>query len=275
MEMRWSPMLVLSFILHLGIISVTLFLPTSSPGTSRFQGVVYEVDLVELPAKGGPDLKEPTSRDSGKEKTRVNKATKAKKVTIPKQKENPVVIAKRTVKEKSPAKEKQAVSPTELIDEAVSKIEKQIKSESSERAHIDEALSKLEKKFAGEQDAGEGRGDSKTAVGSPGSPMGSPGTGIAIRMYQMEVEMWIKDRWAYPVALQRSKDLEAVVVLMVKRDGSIVSTNFKKRSSDRIFDQSVSKAIERSNPLPHFPEGYVKSHEEIEITFNLNELENN
>ncbi len=267
-------MLVLSFIFHVGIISVTLFLPESMPGTGRFQGIIYEVDLVEMPVKGGQGLQGKTPAIGRAEKAVVKKATKAKKVTSPKQKEKPVVIAKRTVKEKTPAKKKQAVSPTQLIDEAVSKIEKQVKSETKERGHIDEAISKLENRLAGEQVAGENRGDSKTAMGRPGSPWGSIGTGIPIRIYQMEVEFWIKSHWAYPVALQRSKDLEAVVVLMVKRDGSIVKTNFKKRSSDKIFDQSVSKAIERSDPLPPFPEGYVKSHDEIEITFNLKELEN-
>ena len=80
-----------------------------------------------------------------KEKTKVKTAAKAKKVTTPKPKEKPVVIAKRTVKEKTPAKKKKTVSPTQLIDDAVSKIEKQVKSETKERAHIDEAISKLEK----------------------------------------------------------------------------------------------------------------------------------
>jgi colicin import membrane protein len=266
-------MIVLSFIFHVGIISVTLFLPESIPGAGRFQGMVYEVDLVEMPAKGGQNLGKKPTASGRKEKTVVKKATKAKKVTIPKKKEKPVVIAKRKVKKKTPPQKKEAVSSAQLIDQAVSKIEKQVKSETKERSHIDEAISKLEKRLAGEQDAGEGRGDSQTAMGRSGSSRGS-GTGIPIRMYQMEVEFWIKSNWAYPVALQRSKDLEAVVVLMVKRDGSIVKTNFKKRSSDKIFDQSVSKAIERSDPLPPFPEGLIISHDEIEITFNLKELEN-
>jgi colicin import membrane protein len=60
---------------------------------------------------------------------------------------------------------------------------------------------------------------------------------------------------------------------MVKRDGSILKTEIKKRSSDDMFDQSVIKAIERSDPLPPFPEGYRKSYDEIEINFNLKELE--
>ena len=165
---------MLSFIFHVGIISVTLFLPKSMPGTGRFQGIVYEVDLVEMPAKGGRGLQKNTPAIGSKEKTVVKKATKAKKVTSPKKKEKPVVIAKRAVKEKAPAKKKQKVSSTQLIDQAVSKIEKQVKSETKERTHVEEAISKLENRLAGEKAAGEDRGDSKTAMGRPGSPMGSP-----------------------------------------------------------------------------------------------------
>jgi len=48
---------------------------------------------------------------------------------------------------------------------------------------------------------------------------------------------------------------------------------FKERSGDTIFDQSVLKAVEKSDPLPPFPEGYIKSYDDIEITFNLKDLE--
>lgn len=267
--MRWSPMFLLSIIFHLGIFFVILLLPQSMPGAGRFQGIVYEVDLVEMPARAGQGLQGTTPTTGRKKKTVPKDATKTKRVTSLKKKEKPVVIAKRTVKKKKPPPKKKAVSSTKLIEKAISKIEQQVQSETKERAHIDEAISKLEDKVAGEVQGGSGE-----PTGRPGSPMGTVGNGISIRMYQMEVEIRIKSNWAYPVALQRSKNLEAVVVLRVKRDGAITKTHFKNRSSDRMFDQSVSKAIERSNPLPPFPEGYLKSHEEIEITFNLNELDN-
>ena len=264
-------MLLLSVAFHVGIFSLTLFVPESMPRAGRFQGMVYEVDLVEMPAKGGQVSKSSASANSQKGKTVLKEATKAKRVTNPEKKEKPVVIAKRTVKETKPEIEEQTVSPTKMIDEAISKIEKRVKSERAERSHVDEAISKLENKIGADGDPS----DSDAQDERPGGPMGSAGSGITLRIYQMEVETWIKSHWAYPVALQGPKSLEAVVVVMVKSDGSITKTLFKKRSSDNIFDQSVSKAIERSDPLPPFPEGYLKSHEEIEITFNLKELEKN
>ena len=223
---------------------------------------------MEMPAGTGQRLAG-TAAAAEKRKSAVKQATETKRVSIPKKKEKPVVIAKQTVKKKKPPAKKKADSTKDLIEKAISKIEKQVQSDKKERAHVDKAISRLEDKVAGEGQEGEG-----DVMGRPGSPRGTIGNGIHLRMYQMEVEIWIKSNWAYPVALQRPKNLEAVVVLKVKRDGSITRTDFKKRSSDRIFDQSVSKAIERSDPLPPLPEGYVKSYEEIEITFNLKELEN-
>jgi len=91
-------------------------------------------------------------------------------------------------------------------------------------------------------------------------------------LYQMEVEAWIKRNWSYPIAMDKQK-LEAVVVLMVKQDGTIMKTRLEKRSASALFDESVMKAVERSNPLPPFPDSYRKSYDEIEITFNLKDLE--
>ena len=102
--------------------------------------------------------------------------------------------------------------------------------------------------------------------------------GIAIRIYQMEVEERIKSNWQYPVALtspSKRKDLVATVVVKVRQDGTILKSWFIDRSRNAIFDASAIKAVERSNPLPPFPEGYNKRQDEMEIRFNLSELEEN
>jgi N-methylhydantoinase A len=61
----------------------------------------------------------------------------------------------------------------------------------------------------------------------------------------------------------------------VRSDGTILKSRLEKRSTDVLFDESVLKAIERSNPLPPFPEGYRKTHEEFYINFTLNDLKGN
>jgi colicin import membrane protein len=232
----------------------------SIPTVRPIEGVVYEVNLVEMPRGGElkPGRSVSSSRREGKTAVRKNKQAKRIRSRAKEKKEKPLVIAKRTVKRGTSAKKKPKLSTSQRIDRAISRIEKKVKS--GGETHVDRAISKLERKLGGQHGSG-----------SPGS--GSV-TGIPIRIYQMEVESKIKDNWAYPVALQDSRNLEAIVVVMVRKNGTIIKTQVKKKSSSAIFDQSVLKAIERSDPLPPFPEGYKRSYDEIEINFNLKDLEN-
>ena len=121
-----------------------------------------------------------------------------------------------------------------------------------------------------------GENKEEAAPGPPGPKEGGgPVAATAMQFYQMEVETWVKRNWSYPVAMDDPKDLQAVVVLSVKSDGTILKTRLDKPSSNAIFDESVLKAVERSNPLPPFPESYRQhyDHDEIEINFNLKDLE--
>lgn len=258
--MRWSPMVVLSIFLHLFIFSAFLFVPESFPTKKPYAGIVYDVRLVEMPRGGGK--KSGGSRASKKKsgKKVVKKATPTKRIAAPKKKAKPVIIAKRTLKKETAKVKKTKSSPSKMIDQAISKIERKVKKE--DKGHVDQAIAKLEQRTKGSEETGapQGRG----GVASGGMPM---------MIYRAEAEEWIKSNWSYPVALDSQKDLEAVVVLMVKRDGSILKNHFERRSTKTIFDESVMRAIERSDPLPPFPEGYRKSHEEFIISFNLKDLQ--
>ena len=259
MEMRWSPVVALSIFFHVAVFSMILFVPESISTTRSIDGIIYEVNLVEMPAGGDQKHKRTTAVKGQEAKAVAIKATKARRIKVPEKKEKPVVIAKRTVKKKTSPVKKPKVSSSQLIDRAISRIKKKVKSE--DYVHdIDRVISRLESEVKG-----------RYGTGSKG---GQPTSGIPIRIYQMEAENWIKSNWSYPVAIQNQKNLEAVVVVMVKRDGAILKTKFNKRSLSAIFDESVSKAIERSDPLPPFPEGYRKSYEEFVINFNLKEVEN-
>lgn len=259
METKWSPMLVLSIVFHLAIFSVFLFVPESLPSRA-IEGVIYEVNLVEMPAGEGSKPQGTTTVKEKKSKTIIKRDVQAKRIQeIKKKEKKPLVIAKRTVQKETTPVKKPKISPSKFIDKAISKIKKQVKSE--DKAHIARAISELE-----------GRAKGRYASGSRS---GLANVGISIRIYQIEVENRIKSNWSYPVAIENKKNLEAIVVVKVKRDGTIMDTRFIKRSSSAMFDQSAIKAIERSEPLPPFPEGYIRRYDEIEINFNLKELEGN
>jgi colicin import membrane protein len=266
-EPGWSRVIILSLIFHMVIFSAILFVPDSIP-TRRITGAaVYEVNLVEMPGKSRSIPPKSSNSKMSRKVTSSKESATAKRISRPTKEEKPVVIGKRVVKRKKEKKKevkkakKPRVSPSRLIDRAVSKIEKKVKAKKKDD-HLALAISKIEIRANGRAETGSTRGNAAT--------------GITIRMYQMAVEEQIKSNWSYPVALispKKLRDLEAIVVIKVKEDGTIMKSWFKGRSSNSIFDGSVLKAIERSDPLPPFPEGYRKSYDEIEIRFNLSELE--
>jgi len=265
-EPRWSRVVILSLLFHLIIFSIILFVPDAIP-TRRISGAtIYEVNLVEMPGKSRSIPPKRSNAKTSRKVTSSKKTTTAKRISKPSKEEKPVVIGKRVVKRKKEEKRKvkktrkPKVPPSRLIDRAVSKIEKKVKAEKND--HLAQAISKIESRAEG--------------VAEKGSVRGNAQNGITIRMYQMAVEEQIKSNWSYPVALvspKKRKDLEAIVVVKVKEDGTVMKSWFKERSSNSIFNGSVLKAIERSDPLPPFPEGYRKSYDEIEIRFDLSELE--
>jgi colicin import membrane protein len=259
-EIRWKPMVILSVFFHLALFSTLFLVPESFSTRMSLGSAVYEVDLVEMPG-GGPGRTHARAIPKGEIKA-IPKETKAKRVEEErKRQEKPLIIAKKTTDKDVPPTKKPQVSPSELIDKAISKIENKVKSDE----YLDQALSRVEQKVS-EQQSSEGPGPEDTA-----NPAGGI-TGTIIQIYAAEVENLIKGNWAYPAAMEQRKDLEAIVVLSVKSDGSITQTRFEKRSSSPLFDDTVMKAIERSNPLPPFPEGYNRSYDEIEINFNLKDV---
>jgi len=266
-QQKWTRGVIISLLFHILLFSLVLFVPDSMP-TRRIGGMpVYEVNLVEMPTQGRPAAATKASVEtSGREVTSSKPAPEARRITPPPMEEKPVVIGKRVVERKKEEKKetqkppKPQVSPSKLIDGAVAKIEKKVKAEKAD--HLTQALSKIETRARGAGEEVPGRGGAEN--------------GITIRMYQLAVEEQIKSNWSYPVALmdpKKLKDLEAIVLVKVREDGAIMKSWFKKRSASPIFDGSVLKAIERSDPLPPFPEGYKKSTDEIEIKFDLSELE--
>lgn len=255
----WRKMLTISTVFHLTVFSAILFVPEYMP-TRRIGGTIYEVNLIEMPASGPLKAETSVKAKSARNLKLSKKTPETRRISRPKTKEKAIVIAKRVVKSKKAKKPR--ISSSKLIDRAVLKIDRKVKA--GKKDPVNQAISKLETKLKGTAGTGSGFGG------------GDSNSGITIRIYQMEVENKIKSNWSYPVSHlspESRKDLEAILVVRVNNNGTILKSWFKKRSSDIIFDQSVLRAIERSDPLPPFPEGYRKTYDELEIDFNLRDLE--
>jgi colicin import membrane protein len=259
MDPKWNRMLILSLFFHAAIFSTILFVPGYMPA-HRIRGTVYEVNLVEMPGPARSKAQRSAKAETGKKLSTPQKATPARRIRQADKKEKPVVIAKRTLAAEKKDSGKPKVSPSRLIDRAVSKIESKVKAEKKDP--IGQAITRIET-------------DVKT-TGSQGSTGDRATDGIIIAMYKQEVEDWINSNWSYAVDLtspETQKDLRAVMVVKVQSNGTILKSWFKERSKSVIYDQSVLRAVERSDPLPPFPEGYRRTFDEFEINFDLSDLE--
>ncbi|MFC1838262.1 energy transducer TonB [Thermodesulfobacteriota bacterium] len=245
---KWSGMVILSVAVHLAVFSTFFLVPEDPPLGLSDKEIVYEVDLVD------PSELNLNTKAAGKQvidSSNLPDSSLTKRIYTPKQ-EKTLTIAKKTVTKKPSMPKKKEISSGQLLDRAISRIKTKVDNEDGN--YLDKALSDLDIKAS-----------------QPGRA-GTTG-GVADRFYKMQVETWIKNNWAYPVARGDSDKLEAIIVIKVNQDGTILDTRFIKRSKDNLFDKSVLQAIEKSRKVPPLPKGFRKSYEEIEINFNLKDLE--
>lgn len=290
---RWTLMVVLSVVLHAGVIGSIVFYPGST-SPRRFGGQVYEVDLVELasPRGGSPGKPEATSAagaeaapangPQSKKSFAVADTSPAKRIGSATSTEKPAVIAKRVVEAPAPVAPKPKVKPAELIDRAVSRIERNLEnSREDPAAMISDAVTRIQREMEAKKKEDSVIGDAIARLGSKDTGTGGGGDGrsggfgtsIRDRLYEINVRDHISHNWTYPAALDAvSHNLEAEVVVEVRSEGSIVSYSLRRNSSNPLFDQSVLKAVERSDPLPPLPEGYGKKREVIILNFSLRDL---
>ncbi len=252
MEIKWGKMFIVSLVLHLVIFFMILFVPEPSP-TKKIRGIVYEVNLVDMPKGKRTTVKTRSKATPGKRLSSPAKSSSSKRLSRSKSKAKPVVISKRTVKTKARKLKLPEETSKIHVDQALEKIKRKV--EEGKENTKEQAVSRLE---APAIESGRGQLSGRT-------------DGITIHLYKIEIYETIKSNWSYPA--QDDKSLAAIVELTVKNIGTILKTRMTQSSGNARFDKSVLKAIKLSDPLPPFPEGYRKTHEEIEINFNLSELE--
>ena len=240
-----SIMLACSLILHGGLVLVAL----SEWGFSRGKlslGPVYSVDLVSLPE--AKTKKYPT----------FGRQTRA----VP---QNQAIPIKRfSAREESLSlKKKQRTSvvvrePEEvkLAEEVLSKIEGR---PPPAQAEVSTPNAEPERQPAASQ---------KTVSLVKVGEMKGGELSQALMLYRALVNEKIESNWALPERLNQGKvKLEAVVVVKVRRDGTVFDIQFEKKSGDSYFDDSVLKAVLKSKPFPPFPDIYSPKEEEIVIRF--------
>ncbi|MDD3471317.1 MAG: energy transducer TonB [Syntrophaceae bacterium] len=89
---------------------------------------------------------------------------------------------------------------------------------------------------------------------------------LARRQYYTSIWNAVRQHWALPEGLKRQK-LEAVFILVLRRDGKIMDLRIEKKSGNPDFDRAAEMAIRQAEPLPPFPEIYTAPQEDIALRF--------
>jgi colicin import membrane protein len=122
----------------------------------------------------------------------------------------------------------------------------------------------------------------KTTIAQTGSTTktggvsGPKGTGIEpdfyMKQYYSAVFQKIHDHWVLPDLQNWDNALEAVLIIIIRKDGFVTDSFFERKSDNIYFNQFVLKALKEASPLPPFPDQLDKSTLEIGLRFKPGEL---
>ncbi len=280
----WYKFFAISLLLHVALFAAVLFMPDFGSPSRPFTPAVMNVRMVTLQSEAsgpaGPPAPKPAPRKAPPPAPKpVKKPEKQKKVHVPEKppeaapepqpKPKPEVSLAPKTKKIKPKRslKKKTYKPEKVVKRAIRKLERKT-SESTSRK-IESALAQLKKKVQRE-------GPPPTVKQTPGAGGGYGGGtgGLSARVlsqldiYKAEVAYQIQKHWAFSEQLAGiNKKLEAVLVIKILPSGEIADIWFEKRSGNRYLDDSAYKAIQKANPLPRLPDGYLRPFYNLAVRF--------
>jgi colicin import membrane protein len=259
----------LSILFHALFFSGVLFLPHLR-SSRQFVPSAVEVDLVSLP--GAAPESQPASPEVSAPAEPLESVEPAKPEAEPVEpvppkpeevSEKPVSVAPSALEVKRSLKKK-TFDASKVIKSAIAKIEKEAP---VSRPHsVRQAIDKLRTGV-----------DSEKGVFLRGG-MGTGGVGKKtlelLDIYNAEIWHRIYKNWSFNKELAGGRtDWEATIIVKITKKGEIRDVWFEKRSGNTYFDDSVFKAVKKSDPLPLLPESFRGPFYEVGLRFNLSELQ--
>jgi colicin import membrane protein len=248
-EDAWFKMLVLSAAFHVLIIGAfSIAIPKGhkkldissafSVGlTGDIGGAGRSVRSASAPAAKPLPGKQPAV------KTAVTKPVPSRPKPVPVRKEKDAVsLSKKKVspKEKEPVKE--APSKEEL-----NRLESKIREMKRRTDYLDVTRMAVN---VNAPNLGQGRAGAPSGLPAPGQGGGGP-VDPAMQKYWIEVLEKVHAAWGVPSP--SFKKLETIVTIRIRKDGRIVDISVDQRSGNRIYDESILRALRAVDPLPPIP----------------------
>lgn len=110
------------------------------------------------------------------------------------------------------------------------------------------------------------------APSAAGPRDGDASVDAATREYLIRLTNHIQAHWSLPNLPTWDKDLLAVIVITVRRDGSLRNSEFEMRAENMYFNQIVQKTIQEAAPMPPFPAALRQNEMEIGLRFRPGEV---
>ncbi|WP_461833551.1 energy transducer TonB [Desulfothermus sp.] len=232
--------LLCSIILHLFIVYISIFIAKNNVKIDLDKKNTYKVSIIRLkPQKENPIKKVhsiPKKARIIKRKT-LHTASKKKVIKIPQ-------ITKKRIKKK-PAKINVVKQKEKLVKSAFKDVLAALKKEEIEKEVIKKEVKNISKNIHNQGDIIEE--DIKDSV----------------EKYKAIAEIKIKANWRYPV---KQPNLSAEVAIVIDKDGNIIDIKFNKSSGNKIFDNSVVKAIKETKNLDPLPLSIIGKNKKVIIT---------
>jgi outer membrane biosynthesis protein TonB len=247
-------MIWISLILH--VVGITFFSLTPWPNIIRVRAQAYTVTLmpVSLPEpevqKSLPSPPPPKVIEKSPPVDKVKPIEKVKKEDIVEKVKKPPKKIEKTEEKKVDLKH---------LQEAMEEIRKKA------------ALDKLQKQVARRES--HEKTEERSPVTPPIVPVAAtaqtgPAADEKMREYYSRIWAKIKGAWTIPENLSKEVvDLEAILVVIIERDGTIRKWWFEKKSGHSGYDQTVVRAIMKADPLPPIPKDFSENTMEIGLRF--------
>ncbi|MBT8352234.1 MAG: TonB C-terminal domain-containing protein [Deltaproteobacteria bacterium] len=89
-----------------------------------------------------------------------------------------------------------------------------------------------------------------------------------MQIYNAEIAWQIEKNWVFSEDFAgKSTDLEAALAIKILPNGEIKEIWFDKKSGNSFLDDSVYKAVMKSNPLPPLPKGFLLPYYTVGLKF--------
>jgi colicin import membrane protein len=287
-DKQWQKSLFLTIAVHVFFLLFGMLAPRFFHFQQKIPEV-YTVNLFSATDLGGPPPAASSKAPAPQAEAAPPKAAPEPAKPTPPQKTQPVpeppAVAKDAVSLKPiKTKEKADVDKVKMLRDKLlaENNEKQAK-EAAEKARADAdkkakgAVDSLKKALMAGQQAAAGKAAASTVGAQAGSGTGNgAGGGVAVdenlRRYLIAVNSQIQEHWVLPDLQNWKENVEAIVIIRVRRDGAVIETTFKKKSDNVFFNQFVEKTLKLSSPLPPFPIGINQSEMEIGLKFRPGEV---